>query len=521
MDMRTNRLNRLLIWVALATPAWAQTPSNIQISGGISRGVSFLSVPDDGSKSDLYFADDASGRQRWSFRPGPNHQWYNILVSGGITNERKYLSVTSDGTKVDLFPIDDGSGRQRWVVEQLPGGFVHIRIFSGVQTNRKYLSVTSDGGMVDLFPMDDGSGRQRWKISGANSLARSPEPVAEVAGCQGNTCASTTSAVGYPPPPAGVPGTIYGHHQTLTIDLNGNWEGYYASPGIPTAIRIRHQGNHIEAELLHDNLTGTETTFFKGDFEPGTTTARVQVLDMSGFSAFTGASSGSYHSDMFGTVDFDHVAIANHQPFQRLSLPSYNDIPCSSANEKSVGAEWAYMRAVVAQRAKDMQVAVCWLYIASIQGDARAEFYLAYCLHDGVGTDPNRSQALQWAMKSAQNGSDSGAYLVGYLYDRGDGVTASAANATYWRQRGDTLKRRKREQADAEKQQERHEQRETFVLAAISVVGLALLDSEITGSHVCDQYRLRSRDDIEYIRQQLTSMNMHCVEGRSEPVPDR
>jgi len=520
MDMRTNRLNRFLIWGALATSAWAQTPSNIQISGGISRSVSFLSVPDDGSKSDLYFTDDASGRQRWSFKPGPSHQWYNIMISGGIKNERKYLSVTSDGTKVDLFPVDDGSGRQRWVVEQLPDGLVHIRIFSGVQTDRKYLSVTSDGAMVDLFPMDDGSGRQRWKISGTNSLARPPRSTTEVSGCQGSACTPSTNPAGYPPPPAGVPSTIYGRHQTLTLDLNGEWEGYYASPGIPTAIQIRHKGNHIEAELLHDDLTGTGTTFFEGEFQPGSSIAQIKVLDMNGLSAFTGVLSGNYHADVFGTVDVDHATIAHHQPFQRISLPSFNDVPCSSANEKAVGAEWAYMRAVVAQRAKDMQAAVCWLYVASIQGDARAEFYLAYCLHDGVGTGLNRSQALQWAMKSAQNGSESGAYLVGYLYDRGDGVTASATNATYWRQRGDSLKRQKKEQADAEREHEKHGQRETFVLGAISIVGLAMLAGEMTGSHLCDQSRLLSQDDIKYIHQRLSSMDMHCVEGRSEPIPN-
>ncbi len=332
--------------------------------------------------------------------------------------------------------------------------------------------------------------------------------------------AQMASVTGYPPPPEGVP-TVIGNRPKI-VDFNGQWEGYYASPGIPTAIQIRHNGTHIEAELLKDDLSATGTTFFKGEFEPRSSIADVQVLDMNGFSAFTGATSGNYHADKFGTIDFDHVAIQGHQPFQRLSLPSYNDIPCSSANETGVKAEWAYMRAVVDQRAKDMPSAVCWLYIAATQGDARAAFYLAYCLHDGNGTAANLPQASQWARVSAEKGNEYGAYLVGLFYEHGDGVAQSAANARYWRQRGDEIKKQKADQAKAEKQREEKETAEVLPLAAMSLIGMALLADEMTSDHLCDKpsYPMSYSQRASYqavVNDRLREKGMHCEDEVEVP----
>jgi hypothetical protein len=138
---------------------------NITISDGVDRNVVFLSVPTDGSKADLWSADDGSGRQRWWFPSGPNEEWFNVVVGGGVDGNRKYLSASPDGTKVDLYPADDGSGRQRWVFERAADGNLTIRVFGGISNDRKFLSVTSDGTKVDLYPVDDGSGRQRWKVT--------------------------------------------------------------------------------------------------------------------------------------------------------------------------------------------------------------------------------------------------------------------------------------------------------------------------------------------------------------------
>ena len=350
--------------------------------------------------------------------------------------------------------------------------------------------------------------------SGANPAVRNPDKLPST------SPAPSPSTAGYPPPPAGVPSTIYGRHQTFTLDLNGQWEGYYASPGIPTAIQIRHKGNHIEAELLHDDLTATGTTFLQGEFQPGTSIAQVKVLDMNGLSAFTGVPSGNYHADTFGTVDVDHVAIAHHQPFQRISLPSYNDVPCSSANEKAVGAEWAYMRAVVAQKAKDMPTAVCWLYVASIQKDATAQLFLAYCLHDGVGTKPDSAQALQWAMKSAENGNERGAYMLATLYERGDGVAADPQKALYWKNRAHDLEVEKKKQAEAEKQNDQQKQAEIEKYAVITALGAALFIGDSQPDPLCDSANDTDAQSAAKQRE-LRQKGLQCgvYTGHTIPIP--
>lgn len=149
--------------LAASMPAMA----NILISGGTTNGRQLLSVPRDGSFSDLYGSDDNSGRQKWIVQPSPDGQTYNILIGGGVDGGRRYLSVSQDGSRVDIYGRDDGSGRQRWVLEDLGGGLYHIRIAGGVSTNRAYLSVNADGSRVDLWNVDDGSGRQRWRLVGS------------------------------------------------------------------------------------------------------------------------------------------------------------------------------------------------------------------------------------------------------------------------------------------------------------------------------------------------------------------
>jgi hypothetical protein len=146
---------------------WIPPVVNLKISGGTNAGRKLLSTGANGAYTDLYDKDDASGRQRWSFKRSADGVSYNILVGGGVSPDRKFLSVTADGSKVDLYGVDDGSGRQRWIVEEVAGesSKIRIRIGGGVTNARKYLSVTPDGSKVDLYHMVDDSGRQLWDWS--------------------------------------------------------------------------------------------------------------------------------------------------------------------------------------------------------------------------------------------------------------------------------------------------------------------------------------------------------------------
>gem|GEM_PF-1834010 len=95
---------------------------NIRVGNGINNNRSYLSTNADGSTVDLWYLDDGSGRQRWRVIPVQNSSianTYLIQVYGGISTNKKFLSANSDGTKVDLWFEDDGSGRQKWNVTNL------------------------------------------------------------------------------------------------------------------------------------------------------------------------------------------------------------------------------------------------------------------------------------------------------------------------------------------------------------------------------------------------------------------
>jgi hypothetical protein len=92
---------------------------NIRVANGINNNRSYLSTNADGSSVDLWSEDDGSGRQRWRVIPVENNSTFNtylIQVYGGVSTNKKFLSTNADGTKVDLWYENDGSGRQKWAI---------------------------------------------------------------------------------------------------------------------------------------------------------------------------------------------------------------------------------------------------------------------------------------------------------------------------------------------------------------------------------------------------------------------
>ena len=141
----------------------------LQVLRGLSTGRSLLSCREDGFV-DLWFEDDASGRQRWELTQLPElgRDVFNIKVAGGTLPGERYLSCARDGSIVDLFEGDDGSGRQRWVLAKVRSNppipaYYTLSPFKGAGG---LLSCTADGTKVDLFDGDDHSGRQRWQLQG-------------------------------------------------------------------------------------------------------------------------------------------------------------------------------------------------------------------------------------------------------------------------------------------------------------------------------------------------------------------
>jgi len=154
-------------WVLTPLQGHANTYT-IRSGGGVNNNRQLLSCTDDGSKVDLYTHDDNSGRQRWVFQAKAlireNHP-HNTNVASGVSNGRVFFSCTDDGSKVDLYTQDDASGRQQWVFRHLGNNVYNINVANGIKNNRVLLSCSDDGSRVDLHSVDDASGRQRWIVS--------------------------------------------------------------------------------------------------------------------------------------------------------------------------------------------------------------------------------------------------------------------------------------------------------------------------------------------------------------------
>ncbi|XP_050373619.1 F-box protein At1g70590 [Argentina anserina] len=76
--------------------------------------------------------------------------------------------------------------------------------------------------------------------------------------------------------------------------------------------------------------------------------------------------------------------------------------------------------------------AVKWLYLASIQGNVRAQYQLAICLYQGSGAERNLKQAARWYLKAAEHGYVRAMYNVSLCYRHGEGLVQSHSRARKW-----------------------------------------------------------------------------------------
>lgn len=72
------------------------------------------------------------------------------------------------------------------------------------------------------------------------------------------------------------------------------------------------------------------------------------------------------------------------------------------------------------------------LYQSALDGNVSAQFELAVCYHYGYGVQQNRSKALYWAEKAANQGSPAAQYNVGWYYEYGEGVASNPFTAFRW-----------------------------------------------------------------------------------------
>ena len=70
-------------------------------------------------------------------------------------------------------------------------------------------------------------------------------------------------------------------------------------------------------------------------------------------------------------------------------------------------------------------------FLLARDGDPEAQYQLASCYHSGCGVQENDSLAFEWAKKSAAQNYPAGLYFLAYCYETGKGCQANHFNADY------------------------------------------------------------------------------------------
>ena len=84
------------------------------------------------------------------------------------------------------------------------------------------------------------------------------------------------------------------------------------------------------------------------------------------------------------------------------------------------------------------QEAIHWFEKATAQGDADAQFMLGFMYNNGEGVTKDHQKALYWYKKSADQGYALAQYNLGWMYDREKGIARDYPKAVYWYEKATT-----------------------------------------------------------------------------------
>lgn len=84
-------------------------------------------------------------------------------------------------------------------------------------------------------------------------------------------------------------------------------------------------------------------------------------------------------------------------------------------------------------RAQELYRKAFGMFLAvSLEGNADAQFYLAYCYSNGLGVEVDNDKAIEWYRRSAEQGNSSSQNNLGVCYSNGRGVNQDKAKAAEW-----------------------------------------------------------------------------------------
>jgi TPR repeat protein len=149
------------------------------------------------------------------------------------------------------------------------------------------------------------------------------------------------------------------------------------------------------------------------------TLSTIAVL-LSASSAFAGAS-----EDCAAEADYAH---GNHDSYEAFRLCG----PLAQQGDAKAQFALAFMIGNGEGVKVDLALSAKWLRKAAEQGYARAQSALGYRYLEGSGVPQDYAEATNWYRKSAEQGDAFGQSQLGFMYDLGHGVPQDYVLAHMW-----------------------------------------------------------------------------------------
>ena len=146
---------------------------------------------------------------------------------------------------------------------------------------------------------------------------------------------------------------------------------------------------------------------------------------------------GKFHTKIGSKWEEANLALLNKTNTQGKIPPKTTSPKAATQTRKSTGsrltADDAFVYAGLTYRQKDYPEALKYFKMASEKGSNEAAYIVGYMYEKGEGVAINYSEAGKWYRLAAKQGNTDALYSLGYLYYNGRGVSKSEVEARkFW-----------------------------------------------------------------------------------------